>query len=130
MKMRLMMMAVIAFVLTACATAKDGEPVKRTAFIQTNAQCGDCKERMESVLNFESGIIYSDLNMEDKKMEVKYNSKKISLAEIKTIISNIGYDADEVQANKSGQSSLPACCQPRSEERRVGKECRSRWGRY
>lgn len=112
MKMRLMMMAVIVLVLTACATAKDGEPVKRTAFIQTNAQCGDCKERMEGVLNFESGIIYSDLNMEDKKMEVKYNSKKISLAEIKIIISNIGYDADEVKAKKSAQSSLPACCQP------------------
>jgi len=106
------MTAVLFFLLTGTAIAKDKEPVKRTVFIQTNAQCGDCKERLEGVLNFKSGIIYSDLNLDDKKIEVKYNSKKITLEEIKKIISEIGYDADEVKAVESAQNELPVCCQP------------------
>lgn len=107
-----MMTAVLFFLLTGFAIAKDKEPVRRTVFIQTNAQCEDCKERVEGVLNFKSGIIYSDMNLDTKIVEVKYNSKKISLEEIKKIISEIGYDADDVKAVESAQKELPGCCQP------------------
>jgi len=105
-------MVAFLFVMSGYVKAQKNKPKKRVVFIQTNAQCGDCKERIEGVLNFKSGIIYSDLNMDDKKVEIKYNSKRISLAEIKTIISEIGYDADEVKAVESAQSKLPGCCQP------------------
>ena len=112
MKMRLMMIVALFTVITGCATAQKGEPTKRTVYIETNAQCSDCKDRLEGVLNFTSGIIYSDLNLDDKKLEIKYNSNKITLAEIKKIISEIGYDADEVKAVESAQNELPSCCQP------------------
>src|SRR5690554_8231308 len=116
MKMKLIMMVALVTLMAGYVTAQKGEPKKRVTFIQTNAQCEDCKERIEGVLNFKSGIIYSDLNMDDKKVEIKYNSKRISLAEIKTIISEIGYDADEVKAVESAQSKLPGCCQPGGHE--------------
>lgn len=116
MKVVLLMIVVLIAGLTGCATMKNGEPIRKTVFIQTNAQCGDCKERIEGVLNFESGIIYSDLNLDNKKVEVKYNSKKISLDEIKKMISEIGYDADEVKAVKAAQNELPLCCQPGGHE--------------
>jgi copper chaperone CopZ len=112
MKMKLMMLVVLTAVITGCATTKNGTPIKKTVFIQTNAQCGDCKERIEGVLNFETGIIYSDLNLDNKKVEVKFNTKKTSLAEIKKVISEIGYDADEVKAIEIAQNKLPSCCQP------------------
>lgn len=112
MKMRLVMMVAMVTLMAGYVTAQKGEPKKRTVFIQTNAQCGDCKDRLEGVLNFTSGIIYSDLNLDDKKLEIKYNSKKITLTEIKEIISEIGYDADEVKAIESAQNELPSCCQP------------------
>ena len=110
--MRLTIIVALIALISGCATAKSGEPTKKVAFIQTNAQCGECKERLEGVLNFTSGIIYSDLNLDDKKIEVKYNTKKISLAEIKTIISEIGYNADEIKAVETAQNKLPTCCQP------------------
>ena len=112
MKMRLMMIVALITVVSGFATAQKGGPTKKTVFIQTNAQCGDCKDRLEGKLNFTSGIIYSELNLDDKKLEIKYNSKRITLAEIKKIISEIGYDADEVKAVESAQNELPSCCQP------------------
>ena len=109
--------AIIAFlnITLGCATAKNGEPVRRTVFIQTNAICGDCKERIEGVLNYERGIIYAELNLEDKKVEVKYNSKKTSVEKIRQIISKIGYQADDVAPDKEAQNKLPDCCKPGAE---------------
>lgn len=111
------LVAIVAFlsIILGCATAKDGEPVKRTAFIQTNAICGECKERIEGILNFEKGIIYAELNLDNKKVEVKYNSKKTSIEKIRETISKIGYQADDIAPDKEAQENLPACCQPGGE---------------
>ena len=112
MKNGIMLMFVMVMVITSCATSKSGESTKMTSFIQTNAQCGDCKERIEGLLNYEKGIIYSNLDLETKIVEVKYNTKKTSLEEVKKVISGIGYNADEVKALKTAQNALPSCCKP------------------
>ncbi|MFM7757732.1 MAG: heavy-metal-associated domain-containing protein [Crocinitomicaceae bacterium] len=80
--------------------------------IQTSAQCNDCKERIEGKLNYTKGIKYAELDMETKKVTVKYASKKISLQKIKETIAAIGYDADEVKAKQEDVLKLPKCCQP------------------
>ena|SRR5690554_4854334 len=112
MKKGMYLFVVLFGLLASCATTKDGEPVRRTAQIQTNAQCGDCKERLEDKLNYETGVIYASLDMDTKIIEVKYNSKKTSLEKIKNTIAEVGYDADDVKAEKAAQSALPTCCQP------------------
>lgn len=112
MRNSVIIMVTLFTFLTGAAMAQKGEPKKQTVFIQTNAQCGDCKERMEEVLNFKKGVIYADLHLDNKKLEVRYHTKRISLEEIKKIISEIGYSADEVEPVKTAQEKLPACCQP------------------
>lgn len=102
----------LAYLMSSCGTMKNGEPVKQTTSIQTNAQCGECKERIERELNFTKGIIFAELDLETKKVEVKYSSKKTSPEEIKKKIASIGYKADDVAPNKKAQEELPKCCQP------------------
>jgi copper chaperone CopZ len=109
--MKNLMMLTFIVLLTSCGVA-NGQSSKETISIQTNAQCGDCKERIEEGLNYTKGVVYAELNLDDKKVEVKYKTKKITEQEIKKIISEIGYSADEVKANKTSQSELPKCCQP------------------
>ena len=79
--------------------------------IQTSAECGQCKERIESELNYTKGIKYAELNLEDLKLTVKYNSSKLTLDELKNKISKLGYDADDVKAEKEAYQKLPKCCQ-------------------
>jgi hypothetical protein len=43
---------------------------------------------------------------------VKFKTAIISLNEIKTILNNTGYDADEMKASEDCIKKLPACCQP------------------
>lgn len=80
--------------------------------IKTSVECGDCKERIESKLNYTKGISFAEVDFETKELTVKFKSDKITLEEIKKIVSEIGYDADEMKANELAQKKLPLCCQP------------------
>ncbi len=112
-KMLVMMLMFVGF------TAFSQEKGKiQTVVIQTSAQCEDCKERIESKLNYTKGIKYAELNLENKKVEVKFDSTKIQLDEIKTIINEIGYDADDFKASTENIEELPKCCQPDGMEKR------------
>ena len=79
--------------------------------IKTSAICEMCKERIEKNLALTKGISTSDLNLEDESnITVVYNPDKIDVAKIKQVISETGYDADEVKAIKKSYDKLPNCC--------------------
>lgn len=80
--------------------------------IQTNAQCGDCKDRIETALNQTKGVVYAELNMETKVVEVKYKVSKTDPAKLQKVVTSIGYDADGFKADQTAQKALPLCCQP------------------
>jgi periplasmic mercuric ion binding protein len=79
--------------------------------IKTSAQCEECKERIEKNLTLTKGVKEAVLNLDDKVVTVKYNSKKIDEAAIIKVITDIGYDANSVPANPIGYNKLPTCCQ-------------------
>jgi mercuric ion binding protein len=79
--------------------------------IQTSAVCGMCKERIEHDLAYAKGVKYVELDSETKVVMVEYNTSRTDPDKIRTAISEIGYDADGVQANQEAHDKLPACCQ-------------------
>lgn len=99
-------------VVSVQANAQKGEPKVKTAVIQTSAECGDCEERLEEMLNYTKGVSFAELDLTTMKLTVKYKTASITEAEIKEKISKLGYDADEVKADPQAQSELPMCCQP------------------
>lgn len=82
----------------------------KTASIKTSAQCDMCKSRIEKHLSKQDGIIESDLHIETAICSVKYDSTKISPDDIRLEISKVGYDADDIKANKRAYEKLPKCC--------------------
>ena len=89
-------------------TKKEGKEVT----IKTSAECNMCKERIEEKLNYTKGISFANLEVSSKLLTIKFKEDKITLAEIKTIITDLGYDADELKANVESQHKLPNCCKP------------------
>lgn len=89
-----------------------GQKKIEEAVIQTSAQCGDCKERIEGKLNYTKGVVFAELDLESKKVTVRYKTKSISTQKIKQIIASIGYSADDVKAKEEDVLKLPKCCQP------------------
>jgi copper chaperone CopZ len=80
--------------------------------IQTSAQCGDCKERIETALNQSKGVVYAELNLETKVVEVKFKTAQTNKEQLQLVLVNIGYQADDKKANPEALKALPLCCQP------------------
>jgi len=97
----------LAFNSSLATVAKGG---KEKAVIQTSAICESCQNRIETALNKLSGVKSASLNLDDKKVTVVYNPKKITVEDIKKAISEAGYDADDVNANQGAYNKLPGCC--------------------
>lgn len=84
----------------------------REAVIQTSSECGMCKDRIQEKLNYTKGVTFAELDIPSKQLTVRFKESKICLDQIRTILSELGYDADDVKANPENQKKLPACCQP------------------
>lgn len=102
----------VALTLAQGLSAQEKKSKLETVVIQTSAECGDCKDRIEEGLNYTKGVKFAELDLETKKVTVKYMPSKITLQQVKEKISSIGYDADEVKAIPEAVQKLPACCQP------------------
>jgi periplasmic mercuric ion binding protein len=107
-------MKTILFVMAVCFSQVlfSQQAKKQTIIIQTSAQCGECKERIEGALNYTKGVRFAELDLENKKVTVQFLTKKTSAEQIKSLIAKIGYDADDVKADISDVQKLPKCCQP------------------
>lgn len=78
--------------------------------IQTSAQCEMCKDRIEKEMAFTKGVNYAKLDLETKKLTVRYKENKTDAEQIRKAIAGVGYDADEVPADPEAYEKLPACC--------------------
>ena len=86
----------------------------KTIEFHTSAQCGMCKDAIEGAMNFERGIQFVELNMDNMFLTVKYKTKVHTELTIKNIVAKLGYSAGEVKANEKAMNELPKCCQPGS----------------
>ena len=95
-------------ILTVTATAQ-----KEVVKIITSAACvgACCKDRIEEEMQFTRGVTAVDLEIETSILTVTFKTKKTDLDKLRQVISSIGYNADNVKANKKAHDKLPSCCQ-------------------
>ncbi len=79
--------------------------------IKTSAQCDMCKTRIENGLYTQKGVVQATLDVETKILTIKFRSAKTNEDKLRLYISSLGYDADEIVANKIAHDNLPGCCQ-------------------
>ena len=72
--------------------------------------CGMCEANIKDAFSSTNGIFKVNVDLDSKSGQVFYNSKKVSLAQIETAISNVGYRANNKKAVKSAYDKLPRCC--------------------
>jgi copper chaperone CopZ len=106
---------VLSLTLLLSASGMAQEKKTATLIIQTSAKCGMCKTRIENDLKFEKGVKSVILDNASKKVSVVYRIDKTNPERIKTAITKIGYDADEMPANIKAHDRLPKCCQKTAE---------------
>ncbi|MEI8204909.1 MAG: heavy-metal-associated domain-containing protein [Bacteroidota bacterium] len=78
--------------------------------ILTSAVCGMCKDRIEQNIAFESGVKDVVLDIDSKIVTIKYKTSKTNPDKLRLALSKLGYDADNVVADKVAYEKLPPCC--------------------
>jgi hypothetical protein len=84
--------------------------VKTKIYCNHCSQCETCGHLFLKVLPFENGIKKVDLDEKQMLITVLYNPKSITPEKIRTAISKLGYDADDVPADKTAYEKLDGCC--------------------
>ena len=86
---------------------------KETVKILTSAPCVGicCKDRIEQEMQFTRGVKAVDLDIESKILTVTFKTKKTDADKLRKTISLIGYNADDIKADKKAHDNLPSCCQ-------------------
>ena len=112
-------LTLLAMIVAIQVSAQE-EPVKvaggNQVKIQTSAICGMCKETLEYDLAFEKGVKEAILNLDDKVMTIVYNPKKTDLEKLRTRITKVGYNADDLKRDPEAYEKLPLCCKDGAHE--------------
>jgi len=88
----------------------------QTAVIKTKIYCDHCKQcetcgdKFSKDLYNETGIKRVDVDSKVMTITVVYDDRKITIEKIRELISNLGYDADDVKADPAGIAKLDGCC--------------------
>jgi len=78
--------------------------------VSSSIVCEMCKETIEEGLAYEKGIKRVAVNVDENTIYVKYNEKKLNEDEVKNLIANLGYAADDVKPVKEAYDNLHGCC--------------------
>ncbi len=111
LKSLLLFIGMFAFSNTAFA-----QRTVQTVVIKTQIHCDHCKkcescgDKFNKTLLREKGIQMVELDEKEMTIKVVFNSKKTDLAKIKTAISKLGYDADDLKADPVAYEGLDNCC--------------------
>ena len=86
------------------------------AVIKTHFNCDHCKkcetcgQKFEAELYNTKGIKAFTIDEKAMTITVVYNPKRVDLQTIKTAISKLGYDADDLKADPIAYEKLDGCC--------------------
>lgn len=105
----------IAMVSIQTAVAQGGKKNEK-AVIKTTIHCDHCKvcETCGQLFDAEmlkiKGLKMYELDDVNMTFTVHYNGQKTNLEAIKTAITKLGYDADEMKAVPAAYDKLDGCC--------------------
>ena len=112
--LQLTLVSLLFFAATGFAQSKAGKAVIKTPGVQ----CDMCKGKIEKALFKQQGIASVKVDVKKKTTTVTWMPDRTNIENIKTMIANAGYEADDVTADEDAYKRLPACCKkPDTEEK-------------
>lgn len=98
------------FAFTSLGFAQQ-QKVSGKAIIKTpTVQCDKCKDQVEFFISHEEGISSVKVDIKRKTTTVTWLNDRTTLENIKVAIANLGFDADDIEAEESAFKRLPKEC--------------------
>ena len=109
---RIIIMALVRLITlgVSAQTNKTASKGEQTVTIQTNGVCQKCADKFKENVPYFKGVKSYTYDQKTAKLTINYDAKKTNPDQLRTEISKLGYNADNVKADAAARAKLPACC--------------------
>ena len=104
---KLTLISLLAFAVSSFGQTK---PVAKVVIKTPTIICQECQDRLELYLKREPGIMSLKVDFKKKTTTISFLTDRNNIEQLKTAISNAGFDADELTADEDAYKKLPKCC--------------------
>ena len=109
--MKTISLSLVALLFSVSAGFAQQQKVSGKAIIKTpTVQCDVCKDRVEFFIGREYGVTSVKVNIKQKTTTVTWLNDRTTLENIKVAIANLGFEADDIEAEESAVKRLPKDC--------------------
>ncbi len=88
------------FFISQLSYSQNSKTTKEIKFL-TSAHCGVGKQKVETALNKTNGVTIASLDIKSQIVTIKYETKKITAAKLKSTIKKSGFTAKVVKNKKT-----------------------------
>ena len=105
------LLAFFCFTTVSFAQYQQTQKVSGKAVIKTpTILCEKCQEKVEFFISHTEGVSSVAVNIRKKTTTVTWLNDRTTLENIKTAIANLGFDADDIEAEEYAFKRLPREC--------------------
>lgn len=104
-------LAIFSLVSVSFGQYQQTQKVSGKAVIKTpTVLCDKCKDKVEFFISHTEGVSSVKVNIKQKTTTVTWLNDRTTLENIKVAIANLGYDADDIEAEEYAFKRLPKEC--------------------
>jgi periplasmic mercuric ion binding protein len=107
MKYHIVLLVSLGLLVPAC---RPKQPLETTTIKANSMVCGTCAKTIEKAVYAVEGVKEVNVDVKEKKVEVKFVSAQTNVETIEQAISDAGYDANNRKRNPDAYEKLQACC--------------------
>ena len=107
---RIIILALVSLITLGVSAQKTASKNEQTVTIQTNGVCQKCADKFKENVPYFKGVKSYTYDQKTAKLTITYDTKKTNPDQLRTQISKLGYNADNVKADPAARAKLPACC--------------------
>jgi copper chaperone CopZ len=119
--MKTFILGIIVLTTFSISSFAQQKAVLKAVIKTPGVQCENCKTRIENHLAHEDGIASVRADYRRHTVSVAWITDRTNIENIKTVLANMGYDADDVTADPEAYKRLPVTCQHISKEKTAVK---------
>ena len=102
--------AFLCFISSISTGFAQQKAVEKAVIKTPTVQCDICKEKVEFFIGHDYGVISVKVDIKKKTTTVSWITDRTTLENIKVSIGNMGYDADDIEAEPTTFQRLPKSC--------------------
>ena len=113
--MKQLFLGILASCMVVAGSAQTKVSDKAVIALPTLQPCDKCKDQIEFFISKTEGVMAIKVDLKRKTATVSWLTDRTNKEYIKTAIANLGFAADDIEAEEFAYKRLPVCCKKPAE---------------